>query len=110
MVSGGCVGRARCVCMVIALTLQSYLNLVPLTGSSLLGTESGGFWRSIVQIRVGFEMIYDCPQPIPMIFNLNVHASRASDIVGGGGLMIDTPVPMAAYRDSFDNWCTPMVA
>ena len=110
MVSGGCVGRARCVCMVIALTLQSYLNLVPLTGSSLLGTESGGFWRSIVQIRVGFEMIYDCPQPIPMIFNLNVHASRASDIVGGDDLMIDPPVPMAAYRDSFDNWCTRIVA
>ena len=26
-----------------------------------------------MKIRVGFEMIYDCPQPTPMVFNLNVH-------------------------------------
>jgi hypothetical protein len=30
-------------------------------------------WRILMQLRVGFEMIYDCPQPTPMIFNLNVH-------------------------------------
>jgi len=35
-----------------------------------------------MQIRAGFEMIYDCPQPTPMIFNLNVHFTRASDLVG----------------------------
>jgi transglutaminase-like putative cysteine protease len=63
-----------------------------------------------VQIRVGFEMIYDCPQPTPMIFNLNVHASRASDIVGRDDLMVDPLVPMAGYRDSFGNWCTRIVA
>jgi len=36
----------------------------------------------MMQIRAGFEMIYDCPQPTPMIFNLNVHFTRASDLVG----------------------------
>jgi len=36
----------------------------------------------MMQIRVGFEMIYDCPQPTPMIFNLNVHFTRVSDLVG----------------------------
>jgi len=35
-----------------------------------------------VQIRVGFEMVYDCPQPTPMIFNLNVHFTRVADLVG----------------------------
>ena len=66
--------------------------------------------RSMMQIRVGFEMIYDCPQPTPMIFNLNVHFTRVSDLVGRDDLMFDPPVPMAAYRDSFGNWCTRIVA
>ena len=35
-----------------------------------------------MRINVGFEMIYDCPQPTPMIFNLNVHYTRVSDLVG----------------------------
>jgi transglutaminase-like putative cysteine protease len=64
----------------------------------------------MMQIRVGFEMSYDCPQPTPMIFNLNVHFTRVSDLVGRDNLVIDPPVPMAAYRDSFGNWCTRIVA
>ena len=32
-----------------------------------------------MQIRVGYELIYDCPQPTPMM--LNIHHTRASDIV-----------------------------
>jgi transglutaminase-like putative cysteine protease len=63
-----------------------------------------------VQIRVGFEMIYECPQPTPMILNLNVHFTRVSDLVGRDDLVVDPPVPMAAYRDSFGNWCTRLVA
>jgi len=34
-----------------------------------------------MQIRVGYEMIYECPQPTPMILTVNVHYTRASDIV-----------------------------
>jgi transglutaminase-like putative cysteine protease len=64
----------------------------------------------MMQIRAGFEMIYDCPQPTPMIFNLNVHHTRVSDVVGRDDLMFDPPVPIAAYRDSFGNWCTRIVA
>jgi len=63
-----------------------------------------------MQIRAGFEMSYDCPQPTPMIFTLNVHFTRVSDLVGRDDLVVDPPVPMAAYRDSFGNWCTRIVA
>jgi transglutaminase-like putative cysteine protease len=63
-----------------------------------------------VQIRVGFDMTYDCPQPTPMIFNLNVHFTRVSDLVGRDDLVFDPPVPIAGYRDSFGNWCTRIVA
>ena len=63
-----------------------------------------------MKIRVGFEMIYDCPQPTPMIFNLNVHFTRASDLIGRDNLTFDPSVPVASYRDSFGNWCTRIVA
>ena len=63
-----------------------------------------------MKIRVGFEMIYDCPQPTPMIFNLNVHFTRVSDLVGRDDVTFDPPTPVAAYRDSFGNWCTRIVA
>lgn len=55
-------------------------------------------------------MTYDCPQPTPMIFNLNVHFTRVSDLVGRDDLVFDPAVPIAAYRDSFGNWCTRIVA
>jgi transglutaminase-like putative cysteine protease len=64
----------------------------------------------MMQIRVGFEMNFDCPQPTPMIFNLNVHYTRVSDLVGRDNLMFDPPVSLAGYRDGFGNWCTRIVA
>jgi transglutaminase-like putative cysteine protease len=64
----------------------------------------------MMQIRVGFEMIFDCPQPTPMIFNLNVHYTRVSDLVGRDNLVFDPLVPVAGYRDGFGNWCTRIVA
>src|SRR5882757_9262410 len=64
----------------------------------------------MMQIRVGFEIVYDCPQPTPMILNLNVHFTRVSDLVGRDDLVFEPRVPMAAYRDSFGNWCTRIVA
>ncbi len=54
-----------------------------------------------MQIRVGYELIYDCPQPTPMILTLNIHYTRASDIVVPDHLTTDPPVPLAAYRDLF---------
>jgi transglutaminase-like putative cysteine protease len=63
-----------------------------------------------MKIRVGFEMTYDCPEPTPMLLTLNVHYTRVSDLIGQDNLTIDPPVPMSAYRDSFGNWITRIVA
>ena len=63
-----------------------------------------------MQIRVGFEMIYECPQPTPMILNLNVHHTRVSDLAGRDDLLFSPSIPTFAYRDSFGNWCTRIVA
>ena len=63
-----------------------------------------------MQFRVGFEMVYQCPQPTPMILALSIHDTRASDLVRPDHLVTDPPVPTAAYRDLFGNWCTRLVA
>ncbi len=63
-----------------------------------------------IQIRVGYEIIYECPQSTPMILTLNVHPSRAQDIVVPDILTTDPYVPFSVYLDSFGNWCTRLVA
>ena len=63
-----------------------------------------------MQIRVGFEMVYECPQPTPMILALSIHYSRASDLVRADHLLTNPAVPLSAYRDLFGNWCTRLVA
>lgn len=61
-------------------------------------------------IRVGYELVYQCPQPTPMILALNIHYSRASDIVRPDHLVTSPSVPVRGYRDLFGNWCTRIVA
>jgi transglutaminase-like putative cysteine protease len=63
-----------------------------------------------MQIRIGYELSYECPQPTPMILLLNVHFSRVSDIVVPDHLHTDPPLPIRAYRDGFGNWCSRIVA
>ena len=63
-----------------------------------------------MQIRVGYELIFDCPQPTPMVLMLNIHHTRAGDIVVPDRMIADPFVPMTPYRDGFGNWCTRIVA
>lgn len=63
-----------------------------------------------MHIRVGYELVYACPQPTPMILTLNVHYSRANDLVRPDVMVVDPAVPVNAYRDGFGNWCSRMVA
>jgi transglutaminase-like putative cysteine protease len=65
---------------------------------------------TVMQIRVGYELIYECQQPIPMILTLNIHYTRVSDIVVPDHLITDPSVPIAGYRDGFGNWCSRIVA
>ena len=63
-----------------------------------------------MQIRVGYEIVYDCVQPTPMVLMLHVHHSRVDDLVVPDHLMTEPALPVHAYRDSFGNWCSRLVA
>ena len=63
-----------------------------------------------MQIRVGYELIYECPAPTPMMLMLNVHYSRAADIVVPDQITTNPMVPVIPYRDTFGNWCSRIVA
>ena len=51
-----------------------------------------------MKIRVGYDLSYDCPQPVPMIVMLNVHYSRANDVIQPDHLRTDPYVPLRSYR------------
>ena len=58
-----------------------------------------------MRIRVGYDLTYNCPQETPMILMLNVHYSRASDIVIPDYLTTDPAVPV----DGLSRWFRELV-
>jgi transglutaminase-like putative cysteine protease len=63
-----------------------------------------------VQIRLGYELNYTFEQTTPVILTLNVHHTRASDLVEQDWLHTEPAVQIRGYRDGFGNWCTRLVA
>ena len=63
-----------------------------------------------MQLRVGFEMIYQCWERTPMMLALSTHPSRATDLVRPDDLETDPAVPTTRYLDLFGNRCTRLVA
>jgi transglutaminase-like putative cysteine protease len=63
-----------------------------------------------MKLRLGYEIIYDCPQPTPMILALSIHFTRVSDIIVPDHLITRPSIPITAYRDGFGNWCSRIVA
>ena len=65
---------------------------------------------SLFDLRVGFEMTYDCPRPTPMLLALHLHPSVESQVVEGGRLVTSDGLATRDYTDGFDNRCTRAVA
>jgi len=63
-----------------------------------------------MQIQVGYELVYECPQPTPMIATLSIHYSRVSDLIKADHLVLTPSIPVTAYRDSYGNWCSRLAA
>jgi transglutaminase-like putative cysteine protease len=63
-----------------------------------------------MQIKIGCQLTFECPQPTPMILMLNVHHSRVSDLVAPDHVIARPSSSINSYRDSFGNWCTRLIA
>jgi transglutaminase-like putative cysteine protease len=63
-----------------------------------------------MRLRIGYELVYDLPQPTPVISVLNVHHTRVSDLEAPDHMRLEPSVALWAYRDSFGNWCTRFLA
>ena len=63
-----------------------------------------------MQIRAGYEISYECPQPTPMILQLSVHSSRVGDLVTQDRIHMDPTIPVNTYHDAFGNFCHVITA
>src|SRR4029077_3705167 len=52
-----------------------------------------------MQLRIGYEIIYNFPQPTPLILLVNIHDSRADDIIVPDRLTVEPSVPITGYLD-----------
>lgn len=83
-------------------------NATAAEGRSDCGSDSER--DAAMLIRLGYEMVFDFPQPTPMILTLNVHSGSGRKLVQPDHIVTDPPVPLSGYRDGFGNWCTRLVA
>ncbi len=63
-----------------------------------------------MHIRFGYELVYRCAQPTPMILMLHTHTSRVADLVVADRLTTSPRVPLKMYRDGPGNLCTRLTA
>ena len=61
-------------------------------------------------IRVGYDIIYDCPWPTPMLLMLSIRPERAADLVTPQVMTVTPAVAAREYIDDFGNLCTRLVA
>jgi transglutaminase-like putative cysteine protease len=63
-----------------------------------------------MQIRAGYDIEFECPQPTPMLLALSIHPSRLADLSTPHVIGFDPPVPSSNYEDGFGNICTRIAA
>jgi hypothetical protein len=63
-----------------------------------------------MKLHVGFDMTFECAEPTPMIFMVNVHPSRTPDLLTPDRLRVTPTRSITSYIDSFGNRCTRLLA
>lgn len=63
-----------------------------------------------MRIRAGFEIIYDCAAPAPMLLALSVHPTRQGDLETADWVRTEPPLHVAQYLDTSGNICSRIVA
>ena len=61
-------------------------------------------------IRLAYDIQFEIPAPVAMVALLNVHPSRANDLLEPDELHAEPNIPVTSYIDSFGNRCARFVA
>lgn len=64
----------------------------------------------IMLIRLGYEIIFSSPAPVPMILMLYTHPSRAGTMKRPDQLRLEPDIPIQEFTDSFGNRCGRIIA
>jgi transglutaminase-like putative cysteine protease len=54
-------------------------------------------------LRIGYELVYECPQPTPILLLLNVHSTRAADLIVPDHVRTDPALPVITHHDEYGN-------
>jgi transglutaminase-like putative cysteine protease len=63
-----------------------------------------------MRIQTGFEIVYDCPAPVPMLLMLSVHPSRRDDLETPDWLRTEPALDVRQYLDGYGNICSRVLA
>ncbi len=63
-----------------------------------------------MMLRVGYDIQFEIPSPVPIVAMLNVHPSRVADLRASDELRIEPWTSVDCFLDSFGNRCTRFVA
>lgn len=63
-----------------------------------------------MRIRTGFEIVYECPVPVPMLLTLSVHPSRRDDLETPDWLRTEPMLLVRQYLDGYGNICSRLLA
>src|SRR5947209_8355994 len=67
--------------------------------------------RSVtMKIRVGCDLTYEFAAPTPVVLMVNVHPSRAADMLRPDLVRVAPLRPLSIYNDMFGNTCCRLVA
>ncbi len=63
-----------------------------------------------MKITLGYDITMTHPQYTPMVLMLNVHPSRAPDLLNPDVLTTEPALPTTQFHDAFGNICTRLIA
>src|SRR3954454_10107423 len=66
-------------------------------------------WEPML-IRIGFELVFDVPAPVPMLVLLATRPEWDAAVRRPGRLRVEPEVPVEAFLDGFGNRCGRLVA
>jgi transglutaminase-like putative cysteine protease len=66
--------------------------------------------KTILRIRAGYDIAFNCSQDVPMVLMLSVHPSRRADMLSDHRIRVSPNVSVRDYTDVFGNTCSRLVA